>query len=91
MAHQTYYQKYRSKNFSELVGQSHVKQTLENAIEFDRVPHALIFSGPRGTGKNQCRQNICKVTKLQTGCLKDTLSFLRSLRKNFKRKVRGRH
>jgi len=43
--------KYRPQTFSELVGQEHVKTTLENAIAKNRIAHGYIFSGQRGTGK----------------------------------------
>ncbi len=43
--------KYRPQNFAELVGQEHVRATLENAIAGNRIAHGYIFSGQRGTGK----------------------------------------
>ena len=43
--------KYRPQSFSELVSQSHVKTTLDNAIKQRRIAHGYIFSGQRGTGK----------------------------------------
>lgn len=43
--------KYRPQRFSDVVSQDHVKQTIANAIEQDRIGHGYIFSGPRGTGK----------------------------------------
>jgi DNA polymerase-3 subunit gamma/tau len=45
------YRKYRPQRFSELVGQDHVTTALRNAVTEDRVGHAYLFSGPRGTGK----------------------------------------
>jgi len=45
------YRKYRPQRFSELVGQEHVTTALRNAVKEDRVGHAYLFSGPRGTGK----------------------------------------
>lgn len=51
MSQQALYRKWRSGSFDELVGQPHVVQTLQNALDSDRVAHAYIFSGPRGTGK----------------------------------------
>lgn len=45
------YRKYRSHDFDQLVGQEHVATTLENALTNDRVSHAYLFTGPRGTGK----------------------------------------
>src|SRR3989339_773499 len=43
--------KYRPKDFDELVGQEHISEVLKNAIEKNRIAHAYIFSGTRGTGK----------------------------------------
>ncbi|MDR1366979.1 MAG: DNA polymerase III subunit gamma/tau [Puniceicoccales bacterium] len=43
--------RWRPKRFSELVGQESIVQTLENAIRFNRIAHAFLFIGPRGTGK----------------------------------------
>eukprot|EP01047_Picozoa_sp_COSAG01_P065185 COSAG01_NODE_8762_length_2667_cov_39.151121_1_plen_257_part_10 len=51
MASVSFYRKYRSSNFDELLGQDHVIQTLKHAVLYDRLSHAYIFSGPRGTGK----------------------------------------
>jgi DNA polymerase-3 subunit gamma/tau len=51
VAYQVIARKYRPQSFSELVSQSHVKTTLENAIQQGRIAHGYIFSGQRGTGK----------------------------------------
>ena len=61
MAHQTFYRKYRSQTFDEVVGQTHIIQTLRNAITYDRLSHAYIFSGPRGTGKTSTARILAKV------------------------------
>jgi DNA polymerase III subunit gamma/tau len=61
MTYQTLYRKYRSASFTELVGQQHVIQTLQNAIEYDRLSHAYIFSGPRGTGKTSMARILAKM------------------------------
>lgn len=45
------YRKYRSKSLGEIVGQEHIKTTLEKALKSGRISHAYLFSGPRGTGK----------------------------------------
>ena len=51
MAYQALYRKYRPTNFDEVVGQTHIIQTLKNAIVQNRIAHAYLFCGPRGTGK----------------------------------------
>lgn len=51
MAYKALYRKYRSKTFDELVGQEHITETLKNAIRENRLAHAYLFTGPRGTGK----------------------------------------
>ncbi len=52
--------KYRPRTFEEVVGQSHVTQTLANAIESGRVGHAYLFSGPRGVGKTTTARLLAK-------------------------------
>jgi DNA polymerase-3 subunit gamma/tau len=56
----TIYRKYRPKNFSEIIGQKHIVQTLSNAIKNDRVGHAYLFTGPRGTGKTSIARILAK-------------------------------
>ncbi|MFP4017287.1 MAG: DNA polymerase III subunit gamma/tau [Halanaerobiales bacterium] len=51
MAFLSLYRKYRPQNFDDLVGQKHVIRTLKNALENNRIAHAYLFAGPRGTGK----------------------------------------
>lgn len=47
----TLYRKYRPQTFSEVIGQEHIVRTLSNSIAHDRIGHAYLFTGPRGTGK----------------------------------------
>ena len=54
------YRKYRPHNFDNLVGQDHVKTTFANAIKANRISHAYLFSGPRGTGKTSTARLIAK-------------------------------
>ena len=51
MAYTALYRKFRPKNFSEVVGQDHIIQTLKNQIKSGRIGHAYLFTGGRGTGK----------------------------------------
>ena len=45
------YRKYRPQNFSDIIGQEHVVQTLQNSLKSGAISHAYLFSGPRGSGK----------------------------------------
>ncbi|MDP4008534.1 MAG: DNA polymerase III subunit gamma/tau [Candidatus Peregrinibacteria bacterium] len=54
------YLKYRPQDFDNLVGQDHIIQTLINALKEDRVSHAYLFCGPRGTGKTSMARLIAK-------------------------------
>jgi DNA polymerase-3 subunit gamma/tau len=60
MAHQSLYRKYRPQTFGDLVGQAHVTVALRNAVRDDRVGHAYLFSGPRGTGKTSTARILAK-------------------------------
>ena len=58
--YQALYRKYRSQNFSQLVGQEVVARTLKQAVEQDKINHAYLFSGPRGTGKTSVAKIFAK-------------------------------
>jgi DNA polymerase III subunit gamma/tau len=53
--------KYRPQGFAEVVGQSHITTTLQNAIENDHLAQALLFCGPRGVGKTTCARIVAKM------------------------------
>ncbi|MFA5928724.1 MAG: DNA polymerase III subunit gamma/tau [Candidatus Margulisiibacteriota bacterium] len=54
------YRRYRPQDFKDVSGQVHVVQTLQNAVANDRLAHAYIFSGPRGTGKTSMARILAK-------------------------------
>jgi len=58
--HQALYRRYRSQRFDEVLGQDHVVRALRNAVRDDRVSHAYLFSGPRGTGKTSTARILAK-------------------------------
>lgn len=60
MATQALYRKWRSQTFAEVIGQTHITQTLQNALETNRVGHAYLFTGPRGTGKTSTARILAK-------------------------------
>ncbi len=57
--------KWRPQNFDQLVGQVHISQTLLNAAKNNRMPHALLFTGPRGTGKTSSARILAKSLRCQ--------------------------
>ena len=60
-AYQSLYRRYRSRRFDEVLGQDHVVGALRTAVREDRVGHAYLFSGPRGTGKTSTARILAKV------------------------------
>ena len=65
MAHQAIYRKWRPMVFEDIVGQGHITQTLKNQILNDKIGHAYLFCGTRGTGKTTC----AKVLSRAVNCL----------------------
>jgi DNA polymerase-3 subunit gamma/tau len=60
MASQVFYRKWRPQRLSEVFGQEHVTQTLLNALATERISHAYLFCGPRGTGKTSTARSLAK-------------------------------
>ncbi len=60
MVFQSLYRRYRPQNFSEVIGQDHLVAALRNAVMEDRVGHAYLLSGPRGTGKTSTARILAK-------------------------------
>ena len=61
MSYQSLYRRYRPTRFSEVRGQEHLVSALRNAVTEDRLGHAYLFSGPRGTGKTSTARILAKV------------------------------
>ena len=54
------YRKYRPQKIDDIVGQTHIKKALSNAIELNKIAHAYLFTGPRGTGKTSTARILAK-------------------------------
>jgi len=67
MSYKALYRTYRPKTFSEVVGQRAVLKTLKNSIEQDKIAHAYLFCGPRGTGKTTMARLFAKALNCSTG------------------------
>ena len=61
------YRKYRPQTFEDVVGQEHIERTIKNAIEQDKVSHAYLFCGPRGTGKTTTARLLAKALLCEGG------------------------
>lgn len=69
MSYLVFARKWRPQNFDQVIGQEHIATTLKNAISLDRVGHAYLFSGPRGTGKTSTARILAKALNCEKGPL----------------------
>lgn len=63
LSYQVIARKWRPQSFTDVVGQNHITQTLSNALKNGRLPHALLFTGPRGTGKTSSARILAKALR----------------------------
>lgn len=70
MAYQTLYRKYRPKKFEYVYGQDIIVKTLKNVIKNNKLSHAYLFTGPRGTGKTTCAKLFAKAIN----CLNNSIA-----------------
>ena len=67
MGYKVIARRWRPRHFEELVGQDHIVKTLENAILKNRIAHAYLFVGPRGTGKTSTARLFAKALNAEGG------------------------
>ena len=65
MSEQVLYRKYRPQSFADVVGQEHITSLLQSALRLNRVAHAYLFSGPRGTGKTTVARLLAKAVSCE--------------------------
>ncbi|MCQ3035580.1 MAG: DNA polymerase III subunit gamma/tau, partial [Bacilli bacterium] len=67
MAYKALYRTYRPQTFEEVAGQTHIVKTLKNALENNKIAHAYLFCGPRGTGKTTMAKLLAKALNCECG------------------------
>ena len=67
MAYKALYRTYRPSTFEEVAGQKHIVKTLKNALATNKIAHAYLFCGPRGTGKTSMAKLLAKALNCEEG------------------------
>ncbi len=67
MAYKALYRTYRPSTFEEVAGQQHIVKTLKNALKTNKIAHAYLFAGPRGTGKTTMAKLLAKALNCDEG------------------------
>lgn len=80
MSYQALYRVWRPKTFQDVVGQTHITKTLQNAIVQEKFSHAYIFSGPRGTGKTSAAKIFAKTINCEHAPVKEPCNECASCR-----------
>ena len=65
MSYKALYRTYRPSTFEEVYGQQHIVKTLSNAIKENKIAHAYLFCGSRGTGKTSCAKILAKAVNCE--------------------------
>lgn len=65
VGYQALYRVWRPQQFSDVIGQKHVTKTMQNALEQEKISHAYLFSGPRGTGKTSVAKILAKAVNCE--------------------------
>lgn len=65
MSYKALYRTYRPSSFEEVVGQQHIVTTLKNAVKQNKIAHAYLFCGPRGTGKTTIAKLLAKAVNCE--------------------------
>src|SRR5699024_3531293 len=71
MSYQALYRVWRPRTFSDVVGQTHITHTLQNAIAKEKFSHAYLFSGPRGTGKTSAAKILAQTINCEQAPTKE--------------------
>ena len=87
--YQALYRKWRPKTFSDVIGQSHITQTLQKQVAEGRTSHAYLFTGTRGTGKTTCAKILAKAVNCEHPVDGDPCSQCPSCRGHRKRQLSG--